>query len=257
LSEHENTAVSSIEATASGFIAKGQAYEDLRPVVRTAVELADNLLKVINNVVGLPADYINTHLDSFRKRLRNQIGSIPDGKLTSPPLRIGCAVVKEVAYAAEEPDIQKMFADLLATSCNIDTQQLAHPGFANVITQMIPLDAKVLRYISSQRLRGVGIEKPVNLHGLKMVFGVGPGNAKEFSTSVDNLARLGLIEKIDTPLHAQDSRVRFHGVRQDSIVASVMPTTFGARFVLACILKEDAGGEDAEASSENTSSADR
>lgn len=224
----------SLEVTVKGISAKGAAYEDLRPAVKTTVEIVDTALKLVSSVIGLPTDYFRLKLESFRRRLRERLEAIPDEKRTNPPLRIGHSVAKEVPYMAEDSDIQEMFADLLATSCNTETQRMAHPGFANVITQLVSLDAKLLRSIASTNRRFVGIVKPVNLAVLRVAFGGNPSVVNDFNASIDNLLRLGLIEKSFND-HESKLGKSIGRVWQDASDASVSVTTFGGRFVLACL----------------------
>lgn len=232
MTEITQASVSSVEISPKGITVKGDAYKDLQPVVRTTVDLADSVLRVINNVVGIPADFLNRHLGTFRKRLQGRIESISEEKRTNPPLRVGCAVMKEVAYAAEEPDIQKMFADLLATSCNTDTQAIAHPGFASVITQLSPLDAKILRSVARSQLGIPGTLKPVSLMGMRMLADRKRSGSTDFDLSTDNLVRLGLVEKHTV---SQASTPIPFRPWQASAFAAVKPTTFGSQFVRACL----------------------
>jgi hypothetical protein len=181
-----------VEVSPKGVILKG-AYSDLRPAIQRSVQVAETVLSVIDNLVGLPADFLNHHLTTFRDRYRQRIEEIPAAQRDVPPLRIGCSVLKEVAFAAEEPEIQKMFADLLGTSSDTETQHLAHPGFADVINQLLPLDAKLLRAL-------IDLKQPyprsVSLSSISQHFNPHQDEHKtaQLRTSIDNLVRLGLLE---------------------------------------------------------------
>jgi hypothetical protein len=181
-----------VEVSTKGVILRG-AYADLRPAIKRSVDVAETVLSVIDNLVGLPADFLNHHLSTFRERYRQRIEEIPPERRDVPPLRIGCSILKEVAFAAEEPEIQKMFADLLGTSSDTSTQYLAHPGFADVINQMLPLDAKILRAIIDPTK---SIARTIPYYNLASHFNPQKEHAvaTQLRTSVDNLVRLGLLD---------------------------------------------------------------
>ncbi len=180
-----------VEVSAKGVILKG-AYADLRPAIQRSVKVAETVLSVIDNLVGLPADFLNHHLTTFRDRYRQRLEAIPPERRDVPPLRIGCSVLKAVAFAAEEPEIQTMFADLLGTSSDIETRRFAHPGFADIINQLVPLDAKILR-------ETVRPDDPFltaySYYGLQLKFNSeeDPQKNGQIRVSVDNLVRLGLL----------------------------------------------------------------
>jgi hypothetical protein len=242
---------SGLEVSTKGVSVKGDAYEDVRPIVQATAKLAETILSVANNVVGLPADYLNHHLETFRKRFQEKVAAIPDERRTAPPLRIGCSVLKEVAAAAEEPEIQQMFADLLGTSCDTDTQSQAHPGFASVISQLTPFDARFLRRVSDAEAARTVVHP-------------------DDDTVLNNLLRLGLLEwatKTMDPLdrmtlrNTSSSRRAFtsgdgmpavsaneFGRFKDELATlleklgqkrTIRLTPFGKQFIKACLPAED------------------
>src|SRR2546426_1048963 len=83
-----------IEASGMGIPLRG-AYEDFRPLVKRGVAVADNVLQVLDNVIGLPADFLNHHLGRFRERYKARLEAIPDKNRQLPPFRLGCTVLKE------------------------------------------------------------------------------------------------------------------------------------------------------------------
>jgi hypothetical protein len=172
-----------IEVSAEGFKLKGDIVQDIRPLVKRAVGTADSLLRLIDNVVGLPVDYLNRNLEHFRKRFAEEFESIPAPNRQEPPMRIGYAVVRGAAMSADEPAIQDLFAKLLASAADAETAQLVHPGFATVISEMQTSDASALVDISRAF--------PLARSGGSRLWSefVPPG--------VPNLLRLGLVEWVD------------------------------------------------------------
>ncbi|MGJ7495566.1 Abi-alpha family protein [Variovorax sp. RT4R15] len=176
---------SEFEVRADGIKFKGDLAQDVRPLVKRAVATADSLLRLIDNVVGLPVDYLNRNLEHFRKRFADEFEQIPLENRQEPSMRIGYSVVRGAAMSADEPAIQDLFAKLLASAADAETASLVHPGFATVISEMQASDASALVDISHAF--------PLARVGRSQLWSefVPPG--------VPNLLRLGLVEWVDVP----------------------------------------------------------
>lgn len=263
-----------IEVTGTGIKLRG-AYEDLRPLVKRSVAIGDNILQVLDNLVGLPADFLNQHLSHFRERYTHRVRGIPEKNRELPPFRVGCSILKEVAYSADEPNFQEMFANLLATASDNRVAHEAHPGFANIINQLVPLDATIVKVIVGTPTDKFWPE----LHYRVLVRQFQKENERDIRISVDNLVRLGLIEwsingvawhdlvsfrgdinralgywhggstDIEHEVERLNESVRTIGESMERLLENigekveVRATTFGQDFVRACIPDEQASSE--------------
>lgn len=178
-----------VEVTSKGITLRG-AYEDLRPAVKRSIAIVDNVLQVLENSVGLPADFLNHHLIRFRERYKQRLQDVPVENRELPSFRIGCSVLKEVAYSADEPDFQEMFANLLAAASDNRVADEAHPGFANIINQLTPLDAKNVKVIVGDPNGNARYE----MSHYDLIHEIENENERDILASIDNLVRLGLIE---------------------------------------------------------------
>ncbi len=133
-----------ISIKTDGITLKGDIVDVVAVPVATVCKTADNILQLVDNVVGLPADYLNYHLQTFRETYRSGFSKIPKNRRIEPTLRLGCNVLKNVAYAAEEPEVQKLFAQLLLSASDKETANEVHPSYASVISEMTTLDAQLL-----------------------------------------------------------------------------------------------------------------
>jgi hypothetical protein len=157
-------------------------YEDFRPAVQTVVSTVNHVLKVADNVVGLPADYINHHLTRFRDRYRARVEATPIEHRKLPPFRVAYLVLREVVAAATEPDLQEMFAKLLASASDARTAANVHPSFAETLNNLNPCDAAALRYTGGC----MGDAEIQSWHESTTY--------ADRAASTDNLLRLGLVE---------------------------------------------------------------
>lgn len=76
------------EAELQKVFLKGDVVEDVRPLVKRGVDIADSFLRLAENTLCLPADYVSAHLDIFRKRYNDKFNEIPY-ELRQEPSLIG------------------------------------------------------------------------------------------------------------------------------------------------------------------------
>ena len=202
-----------------------EAYKDtVKPL---AIEVGKALQtggKVLNLMLsplrGMVWSY-ETITDTLDPIMREKIQRIAADKLKHPEPNIAVPAMEALRYSLGNDEIREMFANLLATSMNVDTLNFAHPGFVEIIKQMSPLDAKIFKIINEQpsgnsnHLAIAQIRRDTKNnkggHILFSEFMVFPDESVAFdidlnSTSIVNLARLGLI-RIDylSQFTAEDS----------------------------------------------------
>lgn len=184
-----------ISVSSEGLVLKGEIVSDIRPAIRRISGTADSVLRLIDNVVRLPADYISNNLERFRSKYAERFDEIPIDRRCEPSMRIGCSVLKEVAYSAEEPDIQDLFANLLASASDLNKVELVHPGFATVISDMLPFEAKLLASVANQK----------GQFAATLVYAES-GNREATERAIANLIRLGLIDWSEKVYDERDLR---------------------------------------------------
>lgn len=183
-----------ISITKDGFVAKGEIADAIVPPIAIMAKTAVSILKVFDNIVGIPADYANHHLSSFRETFAKGYEKIPKAQRLEPTIRIGCNVIKNLAYSVEEPEIQKLFANLLLSASDTEYAQHVHPSYASVINEMDSLDAKVL---DAEFGKGTN---PINFDKV------------ETDKAYANLIRLGLITWRDRP-YTERELAAYIGIR--------------------------------------------
>ncbi|MEZ9910647.1 Abi-alpha family protein [Vibrio sp. 10N.261.51.A3] len=166
-----------ISVTKDGFVLKGDVVDAITVPIATICRTADSILRVGENLVGLPADYLENKLVTFRTTFSEGYKKIPKNRRIEPSLRTGCIVLKNVSYAAEEQDIQKLFGQLLVSASDSELADFIHPSYASVINDMSAIDAHVLDCVF-----GGKVEKKPNT------------SEDNIQKSLSNLTRLGLIE---------------------------------------------------------------
>jgi hypothetical protein len=83
---------------------------------------------------------------SLTKRLKD----IPPEKIIHPKPNIAGPTIESLRFCGHESELRELFINLLAASINIDYSSIAHPAFVEVIKQLTPDEARILKYLSSK-----------------------------------------------------------------------------------------------------------
>lgn len=158
------------------------------------------------------------NLKSYKQEIQLELDKIPENNLTEPKISIvGPALEASKFYIEEEP-IRIMFAKLIASSMNFETNSYTHHSFVEIIKQLNPLDAVILKIISSDN-SGLPIVK-YNLFYKGDNKGFFPLATNVFlniavkddittnSVAISNLERLGLVN-IDYQTYRTDEKAYF------------------------------------------------
>lgn len=172
--------------------------KEIVPLGKKAGQLAnrvgDLLLRALEPLVyGLEksADWIEAEVT---KRLKD----VPEDKIRSPDPRIAVPALQALTYSMGDDFIREMFANLLAADMNADTKANTHPAFVELIKEMTPLDAKILRIVRGREQTAfyvrVGSTSKFFTVGTYYSFQIEGVAPNQISRSLDNLERLGVID---------------------------------------------------------------
>lgn len=200
-------------------------------------------------------------LQQFKDELERKVLSVPPEKLIEPPLHILGPTLEASKYYFECEEIRTMFANLIASSINTDSTSKAHPSFVEVIKQINPDEAKIIKLLTNDKSKAivkmVAYNKE-NDHYLEPIqeFSVLPDVAgceyPELGPSyLVNIARLGIANISYTtystlpnsyePIYnhpeiiKQKSFYEAHDKRVEIKRGTFTRTEFGAKFFDACI----------------------
>lgn len=157
------------------------------------------------------------NLDVFRKELEASIKQIPDEKVIEPSIQVTAQALENSKYCIDEKELREMFTSLISNSMNSDFSKDIHPSFAEILKQMSPLDANIIKTFKNFKTN----DYPICQYRLLVDMGFQllldnvflaysnpylPGN----SLSISSLSRLGLLEiRYDTWLANKDKYVPF------------------------------------------------
>lgn len=74
-----------------------------------------------------------------------KVAKIPEDQRVEPALMIAGPILDSMKYCGSEPHLREMFANLLATSMDARIAARAHPAFVDMVKQLSPDEAMMLR----------------------------------------------------------------------------------------------------------------
>ncbi|MBR5614154.1 MAG: DUF4393 domain-containing protein [Clostridia bacterium] len=120
--------------------------------------------KSIGNIIALPFQAIDVALakpklwvaekqynfEKTRELLAYKMKDVPEEKIVSPEGYVAVPALQQISYCFDSEELRDMYANLLASSMNIDTKYNVHPSFVDIIKQLTPDEAKLLKKLSHQ-----------------------------------------------------------------------------------------------------------
>lgn len=185
-------------------------YSDVgKPIAKPTGELLGLVPRAIKAALSPLEKWIlrqEYNVKETRKLLEKKLENVPPELIEEPEPYIAVPAIQNISYCMDNEDLRDMYANLLANSMNKVVKKGVHPGFVEIIKQMSPDEAKIMKYFSStdtvpiidlrranEKGEGVVVIKNFSTIGIDSgcedVIGIGK--------SFDNLIRLGLIKRAD------------------------------------------------------------
>lgn len=136
----------------SGVLEK--AYDDLaHPTAKSVGNTVSLIPRTIGVWLGKWEKWVINGEESIRltaEAVHEKAEKIPEDKLTEPEPYVAIPAVQQLSYCYDSEELREMYANLLVSSMNTDTKQAVHPSFVDIIKQLTPDEAKILKKISDQ-----------------------------------------------------------------------------------------------------------
>lgn len=192
--------------------------------------------------------------DWLQKTLTEKLKDVPPEEIIPPRVAVAGPAIEALRFAADEPVLRDLYANLLATSMSAKRRGTVHPAFVEIIKEMDIADVHILNLIyqgyrgwREQQQEQYGREK--KFHFSPIQHSMGKLELIErldmllasYENSIDNLIRVRCIAPfvehkfIETEVwdHTQTESISIdHGYER------VCMTTLGVNFVEACIGQE-------------------
>lgn len=187
-------------------VAKDVYADAGKPVMKPTGELVGLVPRAIKAALEPVEKWVlqrEYNVAETKKLLELKLNSTSPDLIESPEPYIAVPALQYISYCMDNDELRDMYANLLANSMNKIVKNGVHPGFVEVIKQLSPDEAKILRYLSMNTVistitlryendKGAGIEVIENFSNVGEV--VGCESPFEINKYFDNLIRLGLVK---------------------------------------------------------------
>lgn len=127
-------------------------YEDLaQPGVRQAGKALETVVGLGNTVLWpltLANERARLSLQANMERYRKKMESIAEENVIPVLPEIGVPIVEKLGYVSDEK-LAELYTELLAQASNRETVERAHPSFVNIINNISPDEAVLIRKLKS------------------------------------------------------------------------------------------------------------
>ncbi|MCL2397370.1 MAG: DUF4393 domain-containing protein [Defluviitaleaceae bacterium] len=167
------------------------------------------------------------NLAETEKMLEQKLQNVNPDQISAPEVYIGVPALQYISYCMDSKELRDMYAELLAKSMNESTRKGVHPGYVEIIKQLCPDEAKIMRVMedvlpvitlryANEKGRGVEILRNFSDIGEKANCEY-PSNISQY---IDNLERLGIIT-LATPLSTLIEKSLYDPLKNHPSIKSV------------------------------------
>ena len=197
-----------IAEAVKGIVQAVPIYEDaIQPAAKQIGKGLETIAKAmqvaLEPLAGLVWGY-DRFKEQFLIPVAEKLRNVPPDRITTPSFHVAGPIVEALRFTGHEESLRELYANLLATSLDAETTKNAHPSFVDIIKNMSPDEARIIRLFATS------LEFPVislhSRHNVGMAYNVVVRNFSYIGREaacehpelvpsyLDNLCRLGLIE---------------------------------------------------------------
>ena len=122
-------------------------YEDaLSPFAKELSKGLVSIARMVNSGVFLVEDSVHAVTSVLRMTAEN-LALLPPKQISFDQPRVALQALNEAKFAINEDEIQRLFSNLISASLDKETSKLAHPAYIEIIKQLQPDEAKILRFM--------------------------------------------------------------------------------------------------------------
>lgn len=187
-------------------LAKDVYSDGGKPIVKATGELVGLVPRAIKAALAPVEKWVlqrEYNIEETKKLLEEKLKNVPPELIQPPEAHIAVPALQYISYCMDNEELRNMYANLLANSMNEVVKNGVHPGFVEIIKQLCPDEAKILRYFSihtviptitlryeNEKSEGIDVVKNFSNAGELAQC----ENPFEINKYFNNLIRLGLLE---------------------------------------------------------------
>jgi hypothetical protein len=138
-----------------GIVEAVPVYEDaLQPAAKEIGTALQTVAKTIHIVLA-PVSALVWGYDQIKEfvstKVAEKLAGVPPERMATPPPNVAGPALEALRFTGHEESLRDMYANLLAASMDTKTAFEAHPSFVEIIKQISPDEARILRLFAQPR----------------------------------------------------------------------------------------------------------
>lgn len=235
-----------------------KVYDDLlhksvKPI-GDIISLAPRVLKVLTNPIEkwiLQKEDALNQIPNLISQKHAERGTLPED-IVEPENYVAVPALQSISYSMDSEDLRDLFANLLASATDRNRKDNIHPSYVEIIKQLSPIDAKLLKYIGLNHnmiVPSISVVQKYNNTSftntiLNRVIEIDSITVTKVDESLYNLNRLGIVQFDDQSLPSDYYSDFFKHIYNESddnsqyskIYNSIRTTLFGLNFIQSCVI---------------------
>lgn len=207
-------------------------YSDVgHPVAQPTGELVGLVPRAIKAALAPLEQWVlqrEYNVAETKKLLESKLKDVPPELIEAPDAHIAVPALQYISYCMDNDELRDMYANLLASSMNKIVKNNVHPGFVDIIKQLCPDEAKIMKYLYSHHTaptvtlryedeHGGGVSIFKNFSNIGELTGC--EQPLEINKYFDNLKRLGLIENAEV-LSSLTDKAKYEPLRTHPLITA-------------------------------------
>lgn len=205
----DESKVKDVAAAVKGIVEAVPIYQDaIQPAAKEIGKALQTVVKSVH-VALAPVSALVWGYEQIKDFVSTKVSEkllhTPPEDIESPRPNVAGPALEALRYTGHESTLRELYANLLATSMDAETASLAHPGFVEIIKQMTPDEARLMKLFAEKRpfpvitLRSEFKETgkggtDVLRHFSLLGYEAGCEHPQLTPGYLDNLCRLGIIQ---------------------------------------------------------------
>ena len=116
-------------------------YALIMNINRNKIDTGNEMVDVLN---------VKIDPDKIIKLLEKKLEKVSPEQIETPEPYIAVPALQYISYCMDNHELRDMYANLLASSMNKFIKNDVHPGYIEIIKQLCPDEAKILKYIAEK-----------------------------------------------------------------------------------------------------------
>lgn len=177
--------------------------------------------------------YRDAQFEAVEQLLAKKLETVPPDQIVPPEPHVAVPALNAISYSMDSEELRNMYANLLSSSMSKGKKEYVHPSYVEIIKQLSPDEARIIRFMESFRsaipaikLRedfgnnAGGVDRSAWFTQLyKLVTDLEVKDEWRIAVYVDNLVRLQLL-RIPDERYLVDEQ-QYVAVENDPIILSI------------------------------------